>query len=439
MRRLILCLAMILATGPAALAASPFDDWRADAPGVTRRYEPAQIPPPRPSGGPEAADVVNPARIVRQIKPPRAPPGFQVRLFASGLARPRALRTAPDGDVFVAETGSGRILYFPKDSAKAKVFATGLSRPYGIGFWPPGPAPRFVYVGEPTRVVRFPYRPGAPAAGPAQTIVPGIPGNHHWTRDLAVAPDGKALFVAIGSGSNEAGDMQRSPPGGVAAFAATHPLGEAWGPEVGRAQVRVFDPDGRGLRTWATGLRNCSGITVQPGTGSLWCAVNERDGLGDNTPPDYVTAVRRGAFYGWPWFYIGDHPDPRIPGRPDLKDKVTVPEVLLQAHTAPLGIVFYDGAQFPARYRGDAFVAEHGSWNRTRRVGYKVVRVRFSGGRPTGAVEDFLTGFVISDAAAWGRPVGVTVAADGALLVSEDASGTIWRISWTGAAPARGR
>jgi glucose/arabinose dehydrogenase len=417
------------------LAASPFDDWRSDAPGVERRYDPAQIPPPKGGTDIEAPDLSNHPRIVHAVRTPKAPPGFSVSLFASGLSQPRTLRTAPGGDVFLAESGAGRILVFSAADGRAgearpHVFSQGLSRPYGLAFWPPGPDPRWLYVGEPTRIVRFAYRSGAlAAAGAPQVIVAGLPGNHHWTRDLLAAPNGKALLYAIGSGSNEAGDMARAPPSG---WIAGHPLGEAWGPEAGRAQVRVFDPAGKVVETVAAGLRNCTGMALQPGSGDLWCVVNERDGLGDNTPPDYATTVRKGAFYGWPWYYIGDHADPRLGGRADLEGKVTVPDVLLQAHTAPLSIAFYDGGQFPAAYRGDAFVAMHGSWDRTRRVGYKVVRLRFAAGKPTGIVQDFLTGFVIDDASVSGRPVGVAVAADGALLVSDDGSGSIWRVAWKG-------
>jgi glucose/arabinose dehydrogenase len=194
--------------------------------------------------------------------------------------------------------------------------------------------------------------------------------------------------------------------------------------------VLAADPDGKNLRTYATGIRNCSGLAVEPATGAPWCATNERDGLGDNLPPDYATRVQEGGFYGWPWYYIGANEDPRHKGaRPDLARYAVAPDVLIQAHSAPLGIAFYRGEMFPEDVVGDAFVALHGSWNRGKRTGYKVVRLLFEGGQPTGVYEDFLTGFVDSDAAVWGRPVGVVVAADGSLLVSEDGNGTIWRVS----------
>jgi len=194
--------------------------------------------------------------------------------------------------------------------------------------------------------------------------------------------------------------------------------------------VLAFDPEGKRLGVFATGIRNCVGLTTHPVTGDLYCSTNERDGLGDNLVPDYVTRVREGAFYGWPWFYLGANEDPRHPGqRADLKDKITLPDVLLQAHSASLGLTFYNGSQFPSEYSGDGFAAEHGSWNRSKRTGYKVIRIRLKDGVPSGEYQDFVTGFVIDDNNVWGRPVGVAVAHDGALLVSEDGNGTIWRIT----------
>jgi glucose/arabinose dehydrogenase len=226
---------------------------------------------------------------------------------------------------------------------------------------------------------------------------------------------------------------------GLAEWVKTKPLGAAWDTEELRANVLSFDPNGNNMKIVATGMRNCAGLTVQPATGRLWCVVNERDDLGDNTPFDYVTHVVEGAFYGWPWYYIGGHEDPRLPGaRPDLKDKVTVPDVFMQAHSAPLQMVFYQGNNFPSDYKGSAFVTMHGSWNRVKRTGYKVVRLLFDGsGKPTGEYEDFMTGFGVSDTQVWGRPVGVAVANDGSLFVSEDANGTIWRITYQESARSR--
>jgi glucose/arabinose dehydrogenase len=224
--------------------------------------------------------------------------------------------------------------------------------------------------------------------------------------------------------------MERLRGAEAAAFEKGHAPGATWGEEENRADVLAVDPDGGNRRVYATGLRNCAGLGIQPANGALWCAVNERDLLGDDLPPDYATSVQDGHFYGWPWYYIGANEDPRLKGqRPDLASRVTVPDVLIQPHSAPLQIAFYDGAQFPPAWRGSAFVSLHGSWNRGKRTGYKVVRLPFEGSKPTGEYEDFLTGFVVGESGVWGRPVGLAVAKDGALLVGEDASGTIWRVS----------
>ncbi len=280
-------------------------------------------------------------------------------------------------------------------------------------------------------MVRFPYRSGdLKASGKAETIVANLPhGSGHSTRDIVFTPDDKRMLVSVGSVSND-GEGMGQPPGGLEAWAGEQPLGAAWGYETDRAAVLAFDPDGKNKTLFATGIRNCVGLAIQPRSGMPWCSTNERDGFGDDLVPDYVTSVRENAFYGWPWFYIGGHEDPRHRGeRSDLKDKVTTPDVLLQAHSASLGLTFYQGRNFPEDYRGDAFAAEHGSWNRSKRTGYKVVRIRLKEGKPTGAYEDFVTGFVVNDNEVWGRPVGVAVAHDGALLISEDGNGTIWRVS----------
>jgi hypothetical protein len=385
--------------------ADAFGDWHADAPGVWRHIAPGDLPAPyatRSFG--HSPEVIAQPRSARL----HVPDGFEASLFASGLDQPRTLRTAPNGDVFLAESGAGRIRVFT--GQQDRVFARDLTQPFGIAFWPPGAPPKYLYVGETNRVVRFPY----PNGGPPEVIVPALPEGGHWTRDIVFAPDGSRMFVSVGSATN---DM------------------EGVGPDVerDRAAVLSFTPDGKDRRIYASGLRNCVAEAIQPRTGALWCAVNERDGLGDNLPPDYATSVRDGGFYGWPWYYIGTNPDPRhhnAASRP-----VIVPDVLIQPHSAPLGITFYDQTAFPIEYRGDAFVALHGSWNRSTRTGYKVIRLRFVNGRPTGEYEDFLTGFVRSDRAVWGRPVGVTVTADGALLVSEDGNGTIWRIAYKGDRP----
>jgi glucose/arabinose dehydrogenase len=414
--------------------AAAFGAWRADAPGTWRHIRPADLPPPgaTPSAGNGPRIVARPAAAVPQV-----PPGFKVELFASGLSGPRAMRVAPNGDVFVAETRAGRIrvLRAPDGADKPSetvVFASGLAGPFGLAFYPAGPDPQWLYVAMTGAVVRFPYRGGdLQARGAAQTLARLPSGGSHSTRDVAFSNDGTRMFVSVGSASNDAEGMGVRYPEGLASFEAEHGAGASWGYETDRALVLAFDPDGGGRKTFAAGLRNCVGLAVHPQTGDVWCSVNERDGLGDDLVPDFITRVREGACYGWPWFYIGANEDPHHQGeRPDLKDKVTVPDVLIQAHSASLQLAFYTGSQFPSDYRGDAFAAEHGSWNRSRRTGYKVIRVKTKDGVPTGEYEDFVTGFVIDDNAVWGRPVGVAVAHDGSLLVSEDANGTVWIIRY---------
>ena len=413
-----------------------YGDWRTDAPGVARLIRPADLPAPyaTASASSGANTVDRPAGVL-----PRVPPGFRVAPWTGKLARPRTIRVAPDGTVFIAEAGAGRVCaYRPAaDGARPEaeaVFAGGLDLPYGIAFWPPGPAPRAVYVGESGQVLRYPWHPGALRPdGPPRVIIAGLPeGGGHWTRDVAVSPDGTRLYVAVGSASDAAPDMSPLGAAARAALEARDGAGAAWGDEADRADVLAFDPEGGGKRHVANGLRNCSAMAVRP-DGALWCAVNERDGLGDDLPPDYVTQVRPGGFYGWPWFYIGGHADPRHKGeRPDLAGRVIMPDVLIQPHSAPLGLAFYDAGAFPPAYRDDAFVTLHGSWNRAHRTGYKLVRLRFRNGEPTGVYEDFMTGFVTEAGAVWGRPTGVAVMRDGALLVSEDVNGMVWRVRWGG-------
>jgi len=418
--------------GPAA-----YGDWRGDAPGVRRHIAPSDLPTPSTKVAANFSTVVpRPDGAL-----PKVPPGFSVELFASGLKRPRTVRVAPNGDIFVAETAAGRIHVFRAADGAAKpdqseTFASGLDVPFGIAFYPAGPNPQFIYIANTDSVVRYPYRNGdLKAREPAETVIKDIPsGGGHSTRDIVFAPDGKHFYLSVGSESNVAEGMDRLTQDKIAAIEAKDGLGAAWGREEGRAEVSVAAPDGAGgLSHFANGIRNCVGLAIQPGGGALWCATNERDALGDNLPPDYVTRVQSGAFYGWPWYYIGANEDPRHKGeRPDLAAKVALPDVLIQPHSAPLGLTFYDGSQFPADYRGSLFVALHGSWNRSLRTGYKVVRVILKDGKPTGEYEDFMTGMVASDDGVWARPVGVAVAHDGALLVSEDGNGTIWRISYTG-------
>jgi glucose/arabinose dehydrogenase len=429
------------ANAPAQLAPSVsntpvFGDWHADRPGLRHRITIADLPAPyeTPSAG-------NPPRLAPRSTnaKPQAPEGFAVDLFAQGLSDPRTVRSAPNGDLFVAEMAAGRIRVLRpsadgKSAAKNAVYASGLSGPFGIAFYPQGQEPKWVYVAENNRVLRFPYRPGdlAAAAKPEVIVAQLAPtSGGHATRDVAFSKDGARMFVSVGSGSNVAQGMPRKSPEEIKAWEAKRGLGAAWGSEDNRADVLVFTPDGKDARIFATGLRNCVGLTVHPRTDDVYCSTNERDGLGDNLVPDYVTRVREGAFYGWPWWYMGNREDPRWKGaRPDLSGKVTAPDVPLQPHSAPLGMTFYTGNTFPADYRDSAFAAFHGSWNRTARTGYKVVRVLMRDGVPTGEYEDFLTGFVVDDNRVWGRPVGVATGKDGSLFVSEDASGTIWRVSY---------
>jgi glucose/arabinose dehydrogenase len=416
-------------SGPGA-----FGDWREDAPGVRRMITAPDLPPIEKES-PNGASVVAPPTGTR----PTVAAGFVVEPVVSGIQQPRAMRVAPNGDLFVANSDADEILVFriPSGSAKPvarEVFATGLNKPYGMAFYPLGSDPQWIYIANTDGVVRLPYRNGdLKSTGRAQVLVEHIPVGHHWTRDIAFAPDGKRFYLSVGSGSNVAEGMSKVPraDGGIAGWERSRALGASWDGEDRRALILSFDVDGKDETIVATGLRNASGITIEPKTGQLWAVVNERDNLGDNTPFEYATHVQPGAFYGWPWYYIGSHQDPRHAGeRSDLKDKITIPDVLMQAHSAPLQIVFYEGENFPAEYRGDAFVTLHGSWDRSRRTGYKVVRLRFDpSGRATGEYDDFMTGLVVSDRAVWGRPVGVAVAKDGSLFVGEDGNGTIWRVS----------
>jgi glucose/arabinose dehydrogenase len=424
-------------------AESVFGDWRRDKPGRLHKIGLADLPKPY-----ETRSAGTPPREVRRPAgmKPKVPDGFIVTLFAEGLETPRLIRTAPNGDLFVAETVDGRISVLRPgrngELVKSGVYASGLSEPYGIAFYPPGPKPKWVYIAESNRVVRLPYRSGdlKPKTAKSEVIVralaPTIGG--HVTRDIAFSLDGKRMFVAVGSASNAAEGMPPKSQREIGAWQARKGLGAAWGFEENRADVLVFTPEGKNATVFATGLRNCAGLAVNPSMGDLYCAVNERDGLGDDLPPDYVTRVHEGQFFGWPWWYMGDHEDPRWKGaRPDLAVMVATPDVLIQPHSAPLAITFIDGAAFPPEYRGSAFVALHGSWNRTERTGYKVIRILMRDGAPTGEYEDFLTGFVIDEARVWGRPVGIAEGKDGALYITEDSGGTIWRVAYAGPADHR--
>jgi glucose/arabinose dehydrogenase len=422
------------ASVPVLTGAAAFGSWRDDAPGKRRHITADTLPAPYAS-----PSVGNGVRVVR---PPadaklKVPVGFEVKEFASGLTGPRLLRAAPNGDIFVAETGTGRIRVLrARENGTAasqnEVFASGLRVPFGIAFYP-ADNPQWVYVGNTDSVVRFAYRDGdMKARGAPETIVAQLPSGGHSTRDVVFSKDGSKMFVSVGSASNDAENLVKLDPVALRKWEQDKPAGAAWGSESERADVLVFDPQGKGRRIFATGIRNCVGLAINPTTGDLWCSTNERDGFGDNLPPDYITRVREGGFYGWPWYYMGAHEDPRHLGeRPDLKDKVTVPDVLIQPHSASLQLMFYSGDQFPAELKGSVFAAEHGSWNRATRTGYKVIRAIVKDGVPTGEYEDFVTGFVLDDMSVWGRPVGVVQAKDGSLIFSEDGNGTIWRVSRT--------
>jgi glucose/arabinose dehydrogenase len=429
-RRTAIVIAGLFAVSP-ALAAD--GDWHGDAPGVTHRIAAAALPDPFATHS-----AFNRPRVVARPDGavPQVPPGFEIKLFTDKLKGPRLIRVAPNGDIFVAESRSGRIRVLRAEGDGAaptqdSVFADDLNEPFGIAFYPPGPDPQFVYIGDTDGVLRIPYRNGdLKARGAPETLFKDLwSSGGHWTRDVVFSPDGRHLFVSVGSGSNVAEGLETKSPDAARSFEMSHAIGAAWDREENRADVLEFDPDGKNLHVFATGIRNCVTIAIQPGDGSLWCATNERDGLGDNLPPDYVTEVKPGAFYGWPWYYTGDHEDPRHPHeRPDLAGHVAMPSILIQPHSAPLQAAFYEGAMFP-EFRGQAFVALHGSWNRAMRTGYKVVQLVFKDGKPTGEYRDFVTGFVVSDDAVWGRPVGVAVDRQGALLIGEDGNDTIWRVT----------
>jgi glucose/arabinose dehydrogenase len=394
------------------------------SPGLARKITARDLPQPQPPGWLKGSRMYvragmsalgrSAARPENAI--PKAPPGFQAGIYvASGLSRPRQIRRAPNGDIFVADTGAGAVRTFRGITAggKPRESSTYASLPgvFGMNFYPPGPNPQWVYLTSSGTLVRYAYRNGDLTATGAPEKIADIPaGGGHSTRDIVFSPDGKSLFLAVGSASNNNDD-------------------EA---EFHRANILEYTPEGQFIGIYAAGIRNPVGLAIHPETGELWTSVNERDNLGDNLVPDYVTHVVRGGFYGWPWFYMGGNQDPAHPGKhPELRDKVIVPDVLIQAHSASLGMAFYDGRMFPPEYSGDAFAAQHGSWNHSQGSGREVIRIPIEKGRATGVYEDFLTGFTTGEIA-WGRPVGVAVAGDGSLLVTDDGARVIWRVTYTG-------
>ena len=356
---------------------------------------------------------------------PTALPGFQVSAFAEDLDTPRAIYVLPNGDVLVAENGGGTgarsgqgggritLLRDIDQNGKAKVrevFLSGLNRPFGMLLLGDK-----LYVGNTDGIVRYPYQPRQTQMTASGEKILDLPTGGHYTRNLLANSDGSKIYVAVGSLSNvdENGTDPKDPR---------------------RAAVLEMNPDGSGMRVFANGIRNPVGMSSQPGTNSFWVVVNERDNLGDDLVPDYFTRVREGAFYGWPYSYFGHNEDPRKKGqRPDLVAKAIPPDYALGTHVAPLGLVFYRGASFPQQYRNGAFIGEHGSWNRSHFAGYKVAFVPFRNGKPSGDPQDFLTGFIASeaDSTVYGRPVGLAVASDGSLLVADDGGNVVWRVSYT--------
>ena len=431
------------ATPPAANAGPPKGeaDWKKDIPGRAHRIDVASLPPPfdTPSASNFPKLVDRPPNAQLQV-----PAGFKVDVFASSVEGARAMRLAPNGDIFLTETRGGfvKVLHPSADGATAAsvtTFAQGLNLPFGIAFYP-AKSPEWLYVAETNRVVRYAYKVGDQKASGLPEIVVAelspVGTGGHFTRDIAFSLDGKRMFVSVGSASNVAEAMPKKSPDEVKAWEATHGLGATWGPEENRADVLVFEVGKhKPGKIFATGIRNCAGLTIQPSNGVLWCTTNERDALGDDLVPDYSTRVLAGHFYGWPWYYMGKYEDPRLKGdRPDLAGKATVPDVPYQAHSAALNLVFYTATSgksaFPKEYVGDGFAVMHGSWNRAFRTGHKIVRVRMKNGVPTGEYDDFLVGFIADDGNAWARPVGAVVAGDGSLLMSEDGNNTIYRISY---------
>jgi glucose/arabinose dehydrogenase len=357
----------------------------------------------------------NPPRVVRRPAGAKlyAPKGFHISLWATDFGEVRNMVVAPNGDVFVA-CMSGLEIDVLRDTNgdgtpdKRTVFYDGLNRPFGLAF-----RGNQLYVGNTDAIVRFDYKPGQTAASGPPTQIAKLPRGGHATRNVIFNRDGSKMYVAVGSDSNVDDETSQ-------------PL---------RAAISEFQPDGTGMRIFGSGLRNPIGLAWNPANGTLWTTVNERDGLGDDLVPDYITEVKPGAFYGWPFSYIGKNEDPRRKGeRPDLVAKAIVPPVLIQSHSAPITMQFYTGTMFPARYRGGAFVALHGSWNRDQRTGYKIIHVPFKNGQPSGGYDDFVIGWAPDpdNREVWGRPAGLLVLPDGSLLIADDGSEVIWRVTYDG-------
>jgi glucose/arabinose dehydrogenase len=371
---------------------------------------PSKLPPPYAT---PSAD--NPPDIVQRPAGAQlhVPAGFEVDEYAAGFDEPRFMLQGPSGEILLSDSEAGTV-YVLVDRSKSyknpvrKKLLTGLDHPYGLAFWKD-----YLYVGERTSIKRYKYDAHTMTAGSGQQIVSlrGFVADH-WTRSLLFDPKGEKLYVGIGSGANvETGE---------------NPM---------RAAINRFNPDGSGHEIYASGTRNPVGIHWYPGTGTLWAAVQERDELGDNLVPDYFTHIQPGAFYGWPYAYTGSHPQPGLRAqRPDLVSKSLPGDILLQSHVAVLDFLFYTGKQFPAQYQGGAFLALHGSWNRSKRVGYEVAFIPFQDAKPNGPVADFLTGWSISPESkdVWGRPVAILQLPDGSILISDDEGGKLWRVHYKG-------
>jgi len=357
--------------------------------------------------------VSNPPRVIPEPSGAKlqVPPGFHMEIWAEGFARPRFMLLGPSHEIILADAAPrprGTVYVFPPNSRERKKLIEGLYQPYGLAI-----LDGYLYVAESDSVKRYKYDSKAMTAGPGQEIISleGID-KHHWTRSLLFDRAGKKLYVGVGSGSNS------SP-----------------GEDPRRAAINRYNVDGTGHEIFGAGLRNPIGMRWYPGTDTLWAAVQERDDLGDDLVPDYLTHVQQGGFYGWPYAYIGPHEDPTNKGlAPDLVAKTLVPDVLLGSHVAVLDFLFYTGKQFPAEYQGGAFLAFHGSWNRSQRVGYSVAFVPFKDAQPSGPVREVVTGWMLSpdQQQVWGRPVGLLEMPDGSLLISEDGNKRIWRLSYTG-------
>jgi glucose/arabinose dehydrogenase len=402
------------AESPLLIGKDAMSDWTGDAPGVRRKITVSDLPAP---GATESARNM-PKKVKRPEDAwPKAPDGFKIELYAEGFKNPRKLLTTPNGDILVAESSENEIRILRDTNGDGKPdlnesFATGLNKPFGLALHPAA-NPAWLYIGNTDAVVRIPYKTGdTKASAKPETLFElsgggQLTGGGHWTRDIVFSADGTRLYTSIGSKSN-ADDT-----------------------EVEKDRARIFesDPNGKNLTVFATGIRNPVGLAIHPVSGELWTSVNERDELGDDLVPDYITRVRKDGFYGWPWFYLGGNQDPRHPGKhPELKEKVIVPDVLIQSHSASLNLMFHPGKGLPADYANNAFACLHGSWNRTRRTGYKVIRVSTENGKASGEYIDFLTGFVTPEGNVWGRPVGITVAKDGAILISDDSGNCIWSV-----------